>query len=356
DSPPPRPGPRRAPQGRRRAHARRPPARPRRRGARRRGPRRSRAQPRHRARPRPRAGAAGEPERGGAARGDDPDAAHRQEGVAGRVAAARHHLHRPHHAGRRRHGEQRAAAVREGAAAGAARPARVVGHGRPRAPRRRGVRLPPVGAHGGGGARGVGGPGGGGEHRLPRRPEPARAAGGRDPGLGGGRRARDRHRDHARARAHRQLAGAVRRGAPLPRGVRRRAHEGDPRHRRAGHAHQRRARERGGDAGRRRLHQDEHRQGAGERDAPLRARDGAHDPRLPRADRPPGGVQAGRRHPRRQERARLPRADEGGARRPLAPPRPLPLRRQRAAHRHRAPARALRHRAVQRGAPAPDGV
>ena len=44
---------------------------------------------------------------------------------------------------------------------------------------------------------------------------------------------RDRHRHHARARAHRQLAGALRRGARIPRGLRRGAHEGDPRHRRA---------------------------------------------------------------------------------------------------------------------------
>ena len=53
---------------------------------------------------------------------------------------------------------------------------------------------------------------------------------------------------------------------PLPRGLRRRAHEGDSRHRRAGDARQRRAREHGRDAGRRRLHQDVDRQGRRERD------------------------------------------------------------------------------------------
>ncbi|CAA9344432.1 MAG: Deoxyribose-phosphate aldolase, partial [uncultured Gemmatimonadaceae bacterium] len=335
-----------------RAHAGRAPAR----GAGTRGRGRRGPQPRHRARPRPRAVAAREPQRGGAARGDDPHAAHRQEGVAGRLAAARDHLHRPHDALGRRHGGQRAAAVRQGAPARAARPARVVRHGRPRAHGRRRVRVPPLGAHGGGGARRLRDPGRRREHRLPGRPEPHRAAGGRDPRVGGGGRARDRHRDHARARAHRQLAGAVRRGEAVPRGVRRRAHEGDPRHRRARHAHERRAGEHGRDAGGRRLHQDEHRQGAGERHPAVRPRDGAAHPRLPRADRPHGGVQARRRDPRGEGRARLPRAHEGGARRPVAPPRPLPLRRERPAHRHRAAAGALRDGAVLGGASAPDGV
>ena len=41
--------------------------------------------------------------------------------------------------------------------------------------------------------------------------------------------------------------------------------------------------------------------------------------------------------------------------RPLAAARPVPLRRERAAHRHRAPARALRHRALLGGPPPPDG-
>ena len=95
----------------------------------------------------------------------------------------------------------------------------------------------------------------------------------------------DRHRHHARARAHRQLRGAVRRGAPLPRGLRRRAHEGDSRHRRAGDARQRRAREHGRDAGGRRFHQDVDRQGRRERDDSVRRRDVPHDSRVLRADR-----------------------------------------------------------------------
>ena len=67
-----------------------------------------------------------------------------------------------------------------------------------------------------------------------------------------------------------QLGSAVRRGAAVPRGVRRRAHEGDSRHRRARDARQRRAREHGRDDGRRGLHQDVHRQGRRQRDAAVR--------------------------------------------------------------------------------------
>src|SRR6185503_18828315 len=44
-------------------------------------------------------------------------------------------------------------------------------------------------------------------------------------------------------------------------------------------------------------------------------------------------LQARRRHPLGQDGARVPLSDEGGARRPLAPRGPVPLRRQRAAHR-----------------------
>ena len=86
-----------------------------------------------------------------------------------------------------------------------------------------------------------------------------------------GRRAGDRHRHHARTCAHRQLARALRRGEALPRGLRRRAHEDDSRHRRTRDDDEHRARQHGRDAGRQRFHQDEHRQGTGERDAAGRA-------------------------------------------------------------------------------------
>ena len=56
-----------------------------------------------------------ESQRRRAARGDDSDASHGQEGVAGRVAAPRDHAHRPHDALRRRHARQRAPPVRQGA-------------------------------------------------------------------------------------------------------------------------------------------------------------------------------------------------------------------------------------------------
>ena len=67
-------------------------------------------------------------------------------------------------------------------------------------------------------------------------------------------------------------------------------------------------------------------------------------------------AQAGGRDPHGQGVARLAGADQGGAGRPLAPARPVPLRRERAAHRHRAPARALRDRPVLGGAPPSDGM
>src|SRR5690606_2992055 len=61
-------------------------------------------------------------------------------------------------------------------------------------------------------------------------------------------------------------------------------------------------------------------------------------------------------HPLRQGRAHLARADEGGARRSLARARPLPLRREHAARRHRATDRVLRHRTLLRLSPPPDGL
>ena len=59
-------------------------------------------------------------------------------------------------------------------------------------------------------------------HRLPRRADPARRRRSTRSRIGRGGRAGDRHRHLARPRADRQLAGALRRGARLPRGLRRR--------------------------------------------------------------------------------------------------------------------------------------
>jgi hypothetical protein len=60
--------------------------------------------------------------------------------------------------------------------------------------------------------------------------------------------------------------------------------------------------------------------------------------------KPAGGI------PRREGVAGLARPDQGRAGRPLAPARPVPLRRERATNRHRASARALRDRPVFGGA------
>ena len=68
-----------------------------------------------------------------------------------------------------------------------------------------------------------------------------------------------------------------------------------------------------------------------------------------------GRAQAGRRHPHREGGAGLAGADQGRAGRPLAPSRPVPLRRQLAADRHRAAAGALRDRTVFGRAPASTG-
>ena len=82
-------------------------------------------------------------------------------------------------------------------------------------------------------------------------------------------------------------------------GLRRRACEGDPRHRRPEDAAQRRQGLDGLHDGRRRFHQDLDRQGRRQRHAARDAGHGAHDPRLSRADRLQGRLQAGRRHLRR---------------------------------------------------------
>jgi deoxyribose-phosphate aldolase len=104
------------------------------------------------------------------------------------------------------------------------------------------------------------------------------------------------------------------------------------------------------------LRQDLDRQGGRQRHPARVADDGAHDPRLRRAHRLRGGVQAGRRHPHRQGRARLDGAHARGARPALVRERPLPLRRQRPARRHRAAARAPRDRALRGAAQAAVGV
>ena len=60
-------------------------------------------------------------------------------------------------------------------------------------------------------------------HRLPRRPDSVRTSARRDPRIGRRRRRGDRHRHHARPRADRRLAGALRRGrAPSARPAARR--------------------------------------------------------------------------------------------------------------------------------------
>ena len=93
--------------------------------------------------------------------------------------------------------------------------------------------------------------------------------------------------------------------------------QGHPRDRRAGDARQRPAREHPGHGRGRRLHQDLHGQGHPRRDAPGDARDAGGDPRLPSADGPHRGHEAGRRHPDRQGGHQLPGRAVRDARAPL---------------------------------------
>ena len=72
--------------------------------------------------------------------------------------------------------------------------------------------------------------------------------------------------------------------------------------------------------------------------------------------RPPRRLQARGRHLQGQGRADLPRADEGRTWAAVASPRPLSLRRLVAPRRHRAPARAPRHRPILGRQPPSDGV
>ena len=79
---------------------------------------------------------------------------------------------------------------------------------------------------------------------------------------------------------------------------------------------------------------------------PVRAGHGARDPRLPRAHRPLVGFKPAGGIRTAKDALDWLDPDEGGAGRPLAAARPVPLRRERAADRHRAAARALRDRAL----------
>ena len=76
------------------------------------------------------------------------------------------------------------------------------------------------------------------------------------------------------------LAGAVRRGTGLPRGVRRRPPQDDPRHGAPGHTDQRLQGQSGGHDGRLGLHQDLHWEGSRQRHLSRRFCDGAGNPRL----------------------------------------------------------------------------
>ena len=184
-------------------------------------------------------GGAGQSQRGRAPRRDAPDPADREEGVAGGLAAARGHADGPDHALGRRHAGQGAPALRQGAPAGARRTCsrrwgpRSSRSGSPRSAsttaswRRRWRRSRDRHS------------GRGGVHRISGGALALRAAARRDPRLGGRGRGGDRHRHHPGPRADRELARALRRGARHARGLRRRPHQDDPRHRRARHPAQR---------------------------------------------------------------------------------------------------------------------
>src|SRR2546428_1734681 len=276
--------------------------------------------------------------------------------MAGRLAAPRRHLRRPHDAPGRRHPEQRAAALRQGPTPRAPGPHRGAGRDGARHRGRRGVRLSPLRADGPRGAGGLRYPGRRRLHGLPRRPQSLPAAARGDPGVGGSGRAGDRRRDHPRTRPRGRLGGAVPRGEGVPRGVRRRAPEGDPPHRRPRPPHEPGARQPRRHDGGRRLHQDVHRPGSRERHPAHRRRDDAPDPGVPRGDGPRRRIQAGGWDPQRQGGAGVAHPHEGRTGRRVAPRRTVPAGGERPAHRHRAPARALRHRSLLGRAPPPHGM
>jgi deoxyribose-phosphate aldolase len=84
-------------------------------------------------------------------------APHREKRLAGSVAAARHRLHGPHHALRRRHCRAREAPLRQGAPSAAAKTSwKKLGIEELQPDRRRGLRLPPLCRDRGEGARRLG--------------------------------------------------------------------------------------------------------------------------------------------------------------------------------------------------------
>ena len=97
------------------------------------------------------------------------DPADGQEGVAGGLAAPRRHPDGPHDPLGRRHAGPGAPALRQGAPAGAGRPAGGDGRRAAAHPGRRGLRVPHLRRDRGGGARGLGDSGGGGLDRFPGR-------------------------------------------------------------------------------------------------------------------------------------------------------------------------------------------
>ena len=137
--------------------------------------------------------------------------------------------------------------------------------------RRRGLRLPRLRGDGRRGAGRKRHSGGSRVDRISGRSLADEDAARGDRGVGGRWRRGNRHRHHAGARAHRQLAGALRRNPRLSRCLRLRASQDHPRHGRARHAQGCLAGVAGGDDGGRRLHQDEHRQGERQRDPAGRA-------------------------------------------------------------------------------------
>jgi hypothetical protein len=132
-----------------------------------------------------------------------------------------------------------------------------------------------------------------------------------------------------------------------------RAYEGYPRHRRVGHAAAGRPGESRGHDGRRRLHQDVDRQGAGKRHPPGRGRDDTCHSRVSRAHRTPRRLQTGRRHSHREVGARVGDPHERGARRRVAAAVAIPSWRLRAPDRHRTTALAFHLGPVRRGVPPP---
>jgi len=261
--------------------------------------------------------AAHQPQRRGAPRRYHPHAAHRQEGMAGRLAAARHHLHGPDHT----QGDDTPTNVLRlcAKAKSPVRPDLLAALGATDIGITVGavcvyhvfVRLAVEALQGSGipvAAVSTGFPAG----LNP--PAPAHRG---DQGVG---RAGAQEIDVVITRAH-ALAGAW---EAL-------YHEVRAFREACGNAHmkvilgtgdlatlcERGARQPGRHDGRRRLHQDVHRQRSGERDPPRRRGHDAADPRLPRAHRLRRRVQAGGRDPQGQTSARLAHPDEGRAGRPL---------------------------------------